>query len=213
MNERPTDITDDPDREVLERVAAGDLESFGVLVQRHEQRLVSLCERMLHHPEEARDAAQEVLIKAFRKAGSYRPRGKVYTWLYRIAVNHCLNQLRRRRLAKFLPFGDLERKDPDHDRPAFDPEDPAPSAEERLAARRRWAETRRQIDALPSSQRAVLILAKFENLSYREIAEVLEITEGAVESRLFRAMQRLRAAQEKPPKKPSKKNRDKVFQS
>ncbi len=198
MTESPQEHEHDPDRDILDRVAGGDIESFAVLVGRHEQRLVGLCERMLHHPEEARDAAQEVFLKVFRKAGTYRPRGKVYTWLYRIAVNHCLNLLRRRKLAKFLSFGEAGGTQPDYgdDHTTFDPEDSAPDAENRLASKRRWHETRRQIDALPSGQRAVLVLAKFENLSYREIAEVLEITEGAVESRLFRAMQRLRAPQE-----------------
>ncbi len=187
----------DPDRGLLERVAEGDVDSFGVLVERHERRLFALCERMLQNREEARDAAQEVFLKAFRKAGSYRPRGKVYTWLYRIAVNHCLNLLRRRRLAQFLSFGEVGGpSDADDPRPEFEPEDSAPGAEQRLEARRRWRRTRVLIDALPANQRAVLVLAKFEGLSYRRIAEVLEISEGAVESRLFRAMQRLRKAQE-----------------
>ncbi len=187
----------DPDRGLLERVAEGDIESFGVLVERHEKRLFRLCERMLQNREEARDAAQEVFLKAFRQAGSYRPRGRVYTWLYRIAVNHCLNVLRRRRLAQFLSFGDVGGPgDSDETRPDFDPEDSGPGALERLEARRRWRQTRELIDALPAGQRAVLVLAKFEGLSYRRIAEVLEISQGAVESRLFRAMQRLRKAQE-----------------
>ena len=189
----------DPDRGLLERVAEGDVESFGVLVERHEKRLFRLCERMLQNPEEARDAAQEVFLKAFRKAGSYRPSGRVYTWLYRIAVNHCLNLLRRRRLAKFLSFGEIGGpSDAEDEGPDFDPEDSAPDAEQRLAARRRWRETRELIERLPPGQRAVLVLAKFEGLSYRRIAEVLEISEGAVESRLFRAMQQLRKAQETP---------------
>ncbi len=187
----------DPDRDLLARVAGGDVESFGVLVERHERRLFRLCERMLQNREEARDAAQEVFLKAFRKAGSYRPRGKVYTWLYRIAVNHCLNLLRRRKLAQFLSFGEVGKPgDGDDDGPDFEPEDAAPDAEQGLEARRRWRQTRQRIDRLPAGQRAVLVLAKFEGLSYRRIAEVLEITEGAVESRLFRAMQSLKKAQE-----------------
>ena len=198
MTERREEPGHDPDRDVLARVAAGDVESFGVLVARHEERLFRLCQRMLHDSEEAHDAAQEVFLKAFRKAGSYRPKGKVYTWLYRIAVNHCLNLLRRRKLARFLSFGEIGRPADLEDAamPDFEPEDPAPDAAERLEARRRWQATRRQIEALPANQRAVLVLAKFEGLSYRRIAEVLEITEGAVESRLFRAMQTLKKAQE-----------------
>ncbi len=193
---RPQDP--DPDRGLLERVAEGDVESFGVLVERHEKRLFRLCERMLQDPEAAKDAAQEVFLKAFRKAGSYRPRGKVYTWLYRIAVNHCLNLLRRRKLAQFLSFGEIGGPGDADDgaRPEFEPEDTSPGVERQLEARRRWRATRELIDQLPAGQRAVLVLAKFEGLSYRQIAEVLEISEGAVESRLFRAMQRLRKAQE-----------------
>ncbi len=200
MTERPSE--GDPDRGILERVAEGDVESFGVLVERHQERLIRLCERMLGDPEAARDAAQEVFLKAFRKAGSFRPRGQVYTWLYRIAVNHCLNRLRRRRLVRFLPLADAgRRRDPDGggdgSAPALEPPDEAPDAAARLEARERWLRTRRVIDALPPGQRAVLVLAKFEGLSYRRIAETLGITVGAVESRLFRAMQRLVKAQEK----------------
>lgn len=188
----------DPDWDVLTRVAEGDVESFGVLVERHQERLIRLCERMLGDSEEARDAAQEVFLKAFGKAGSFRPRGRVYTWLYRIAVNHCLNRLRRRRLIRFLPLAEAGEARAG-DRPAADlePPDDAPDAAARLAARERWLHTRRVIDRLPPGQRAVLVLAKFEGLSYRRIAETLGITESAVESRLFRAMQRLVAAQEK----------------
>lgn len=191
MNE----LTRDPDWDVLARVAEGDTESFAVLVERHQERLIRLCHRLLGDAEAARDAAQEVLLKAFRKAGSFKPRGQVYTWLYRIAVNHCLHRLRRRKLVRFLPLSEAGTSPPgtsaDVPDSAFDPADDAPDAARRLAARERWRRTRELIDKLPAGQRAVLVLAKFEGLSYREIAETLDITEGAVESRLFRAMQRL----------------------
>lgn len=188
----------DPDAELLARVAAGDTAAFEDLVRRHQDRLLGVCQRLLGDREEARDAAQEVLLKAFRKAGSYRPRGKVYTWLYRIAVNHCLNRLRRRRVVRFLSFGALGEAggDPAAKRLPPDPVDPAPDPHAALEARRRWAATRRAIDRLPEGQRAVLVLAKLEGLAYKEIAEVLGITVGAVESRLFRAMRTLEAAQE-----------------
>ena len=185
----------DPDRGALERAAGGDHESFGVLVERHQDRLFRLCHRMLGDAEEAREATQDVFLKAFRSAASYKPRGQVYTWLYRIAVNHCLNRLRRRKIVRFLGFGDMT---PSHEEEGaeWDPADSAPGAEQRLEGRRAWAQTRELIDQLPTNQRAVLVLAKFEGLSYREIAETLDISLGAVESRLFRAMRRLVAASE-----------------
>lgn len=184
----------DPDRELLARVAGGDTEAFAPLVERHQTRLVRLCERLLGDAEEARDAAQEIFLKVFRRAGGFRPEGQVFTWIYRIAVNHCLNRLRRRRLVRFFSLsGDESETGGDR---MLDPADPAPDALAALESRRRWEATKREIDALPASQRAVLVLAKFEGLSYREIARALDITEGAVESRLVRAMRRLAAAQE-----------------
>lgn len=197
----------DPGWQSLARVAAGEAEAFGDIVAAHQDRLLRLCERLLGDPEEARDAAQETFLKAFRKAADFKPQGQVYTWLYRIAVNHCLNKLRRRKLVRFLSFGSVAGSDPEADDDAFDPPDGAPDALERLAARASWRATRRAIDQLPENQRAVLVLARFEGLSYRQIAEVLEITEGAVESRLVRAMRRLAKAQDSGPSRVTPRER------
>jgi RNA polymerase sigma-70 factor, ECF subfamily len=182
----------DPGWEALAKVAAGDTSSFASLVESHQERLLRLCERLLGDAEEARDAAQDVFLKAYRKAADVRPQGQVYTWLYRIAVNHCLNKLRRRKLVRFLRW----EAPAEGDSPAFDPPDRAAGPDAILDARRRWQATRLAIGKLPENQRAVLVLVRFEGLSYRQVAEVLGITEGAVESRLVRAMRRLEAAQE-----------------
>jgi len=184
----------DPDWELLARVAAGDGGAYEPLVERHQERLLRLCERLLGDREEARDAVQEVFLKAFRHAGGAEPRGQLFTWLYRIAVNHCLNRLRRRRIARFFSLAPASAVE--DEAVAFDPPSAAPSPERESAARERWRATRRAIDRLPDGQRAVLVLAKFEGLSYRQIATALGITEGAVESRLVRAMRRLESAQE-----------------
>ena len=181
----------DPGWQALARVAAGDAEAFSTLVDSHQERLLRLCERLLGDAEEARDAAQEVFLKAFRKAGDFRPRGQVYTWLYRIAVNHCLNRLRRRRLAQFVRLAGPEGEEGEG--PAWEPLDEAPDPAAVLAARRRWRAARAALARLPPGQRAVVVLVRFEGLSYREAAAALAITEGAVESRLVRAMRRLEA--------------------
>ncbi len=187
-------------RDALARVAAGDAEAFALVVERNEERLLRVCRRMLGDPEAARDAAQEVFLKAYRNAGRYRPRGKVYTWLYRIAVNHCLNRLRRRRVVRFLPWTGIggggaggEAGAPD-DGPAFDPPGDEPAADHRLEARQRWRRVQRALAELPDTQRAVVVLVRFEGLSYKETAEVLGVSLGAVESRLFRAMRNLESA-------------------
>jgi RNA polymerase sigma-70 factor (ECF subfamily) len=192
----PTEPTEaaavDPGWQALARVAAGDAEAFAPLVESHQLRLLRLCERLLGDAEEARDATQEVFLKAYNKAAEVKPRGQVYTWLYRIAVNHCLNKLRRRKLVRFLR---LEEPGDAEDRAPFDPPDPGADPAAILEARRRWAATQRAIARLPENQRAVLVLIRFEGLSYQQTAEVLGITAGAVESRLVRAMRRLEAAQ------------------
>lgn len=182
----------DPDWRALARVAGGDVEAFAPIVERHQARLLRVCQRLLHDADEARDAAQEVLLKAFRGAGAAKPGGALFTWLYRIAVNHCLNRLRRRSVVRFFSL----TPDESAEEPALDPADPAPDALRGLEAGRRWRRVRREIERLPAGQRAVLVLAKFEGLSYREIAGILGITEGAVESRLVRAMRTLGRAQE-----------------
>jgi RNA polymerase sigma-70 factor (ECF subfamily) len=193
----------DPGWEVLARVAAGDGDAFVHLVEGCQDRLLRLAERMLGDLEEGRDAVQEVFLKVYRKAGEVRPQGQVYTWLYRITVNHCLNKLRRRKLVRFLRWESPAEEG--GAAAAFDPPDAAPDPVASLEARERWRATRQAIAALPDNQRAVLVLARFEGLSYKQIAEVLEITEGAVESRLFRAMRRLEAAQESESSRVSRK--------
>jgi len=189
----------DPSWALLRRVAGADERAFTELVKLYQDRLLRLAERLLGEAEEARDAVQDVFLKVWRKAASAQPRGQLYTWLYRIAVNHCLNRLRRRKIVRFLRLEAPWREGSEGsegpggaagDLP-FDPPQGGADPEERLLARRRWQRTKAAIAALPANQRAVLVLARFEGLSYREIAEVLGITLGAVESRLFRAMRAL----------------------
>jgi RNA polymerase sigma factor (sigma-70 family) len=201
--------SDDLDWQLLAAAAAGDGGAFTELVQRHQDRLVRLCERVLGDREEARDAAQEVFLKAYRNAGRVEPRGQLYTWLYRIALNHCFNRMRRRKIVRFFSL-DRGRDGEEGETPPLDPVERRPDAEAELLARERWRRTRTAIDALPASQRSVLLLARFEGLSQREIAETLGITEGAVESRLVRAMRRLSEADAQDGRPHRVSERDKV---
>ena len=180
------------DWQLLSLTAEGDEEAFRDLVQRHQDRLVGLCQRLLGNREEAMDAAQEVFLKVYAKAGTLQPKGQLFTWIYRVATNHCLNRIRRRKLVQFVSL----TPDPQNDGPWLDPMDQAPDAHQTLEMKHRWQRALGEIEALPENQRVVLILARFEGLSYRQISEILKISEGAVESRLFRAMRRLQKAQE-----------------
>ena len=186
------DDTSESDWQLLSRTAEGEEDAFRQLVERHQDRLVGLCQRLLGDREEALDAAQEVFLKTYGKAGSLQPNGELFTWMYRVATNHCLNRIRRRKLAQFLSL----TPDPGAEAASLEPVDNAPDALATLESRRRWQQTLEAIGALPESQRVVLILARFEGLPYRQIGEILGISEGAVESRLFRAMRHLKGAQE-----------------
>jgi RNA polymerase sigma-70 factor (ECF subfamily) len=195
---KPADTPEGDDWQLLSRCAAGDLAAFDALVGRHQERLYRLCARVLQDREEARDAVQDVFLKLFRKAGQLRSQGQLFSLLYRIALNHCLNRLRRRRLAKFLPFASgASAPGQDEGEVAFEPADSAADPARAAQAKERWRSLRQAIVALPPGQRVVLLLARFEGLSQREIAQALDITEGAVESRLVRAMRALEKSQEK----------------
>jgi RNA polymerase sigma factor (sigma-70 family) len=165
------------DWDLLARSAAGDDDAFRVIVERHQDRLVRLCQRLLMDREDALDAAQEVFIKAYQKAGELQPRGELFTWLYRVATNHCFNRLRRRRIVRFLPFGDETHENV----ASIEPMSKSVGPDSELIAKERWQATQSAIARLP------------------ENAEVLEISESAVESRLFRAMRNLAKAQDLTP--------------
>ncbi len=190
-------LHDFDDWEILFRSVQGDGEAFPLLFERYEGRVHAVCERLLGDVDSARDATQEVFIKLFRSAANLQPRGKLFTWLYRIAVNHCLNQLRRRRLVQWLSLSENRQPGAREEQGLeWEPLDTSADPERVLELRERWQQTRKALEKLPPGQRAVLVLARFEGLAYREIAEVLGISVGAVESRLVRAMKRLLEAQE-----------------
>lgn len=194
----------DEDWELLVRAAGGEEDAATAFVERHQGRLIGLCWHSLGDREAARDATQEVFLKAFRYADRVEPRGRCFTWLYRIAINHCLNQVRRRKIARFFSLQAMGDGRDGADPTFFDPADERPDAESMLLARERWRRTRECLDRLPENQRTVVLLAKFEGLSGREIAETLGISEGAVESRLVRAMRRLAPQEESAPRFPVK---------
>ncbi len=175
--------------DLLASAAGGDSQAFAEIVEAHERRLYRLCLSMLGHPGEAEEAVQETFLKLYRKASTFTPRGQLYTLLYRMASNHCLNVLRRRKIAQFLPWPD----DSEDDRPALDPVDPRADPHRQLDDRSAWSQTAKALASLPPAQRAVVVLVKLEGLSYRETAEALGVSVGAVESRLFRAMRTLLA--------------------
>lgn len=177
------------DEILLQQAGQGDRGAFAELVARYQGPVVSFIQRYLRNldVQTAEDLAQSVFLAAWQGAGGFKPRARVKTWLYRMAINACLNERRRLRVRRQVRFEDSE--DRAGGRGMTDAETQGGSPDE---ARERQEAVRTALEALPESQRAVVVLRHYHDLPYREIAEVMEISVAAVESLLFRARQNLR---------------------
>lgn len=178
------------DAALMLRVREGDGDAFTALVRRHQDRVVSLATRYLADASEAEDLAQEVFLRVHRARETYEPSAKFTTWLHRITVNACLNQLRSRK-ARGAVSGRLP-EDPEGDGPA-EPEDPNSADPGDAVLRGELASVvRRAVDELPERQRTAILLEKYQGLSYEETAAAMEMSLPAVKSLLTRARVSLR---------------------
>ncbi len=195
-------MSEPADEELLRRHVDGDPDAFGELFRRHRDRLWAVALRTTGDPETAADALQEAMISAFRRADSFRGEARLTTWLHRIVVNSCLDQLRRSasRRAEPLPE-DLDRSAELADRGSSDPTDRVGSDQAVLAALR----------TLPEDQRAAIVLVDLEGYSVAEAAEILGCPTGTVKSRCARGRARLlpwfRARHPRPADAPAPGNR------
>ncbi|MHC4931042.1 MAG: RNA polymerase sigma factor [Planctomycetota bacterium] len=169
------------DRELVRRMRAQDPEALRLVVERYQKRVFSLIYGIVRDRHEVEDVAQEVFLKVFTRIGAFDERSKFYTWLYRVAANAAKDHVKKRSRRPAVAL-DEEVGTPDLE-PG--PGERAASAEVRLRVRE-------AIASLPPRYREVLALRELEGLSYNEIASVLKISIGTVESRLHRARARLK---------------------
>lgn len=168
------------------RFQAGDAGSFGLLAQRYERPLYALATHYLGRREDAEEVRQEALLKAYAQAASFRPDGRFRAWIYRIALNLCHDRRRRQRRLQWVRWGDAADG---NDEPVV----VAPTTDAEMDRRERSLRVRRALDRLPREQREVLVLKEFEEMKFREIAELLGCPESTVKSRLYRGLTALRA--------------------
>lgn len=176
------------DLELMLRVRGGDAQSFEELLRRYRVPLVSYFCRLLRDRALAEDLAQEVFLRVYKARERYQPDARFTTWLYRIATNLALNALRDRKPEVLL----AEEEDSEGERPIERFVDPQPSAEQQLVECDRERLIRQAVEALPPNQRAAVILHKYQEVDYRQIAGILKVSESAVKSLLFRAYETLR---------------------
>jgi len=179
------------DAEVMLRVKAGDQSAFDYLVQKYRRPLVSFMYRMAHNSAAAEDLAQEVFLRIYRSRATYEASAKFTTWLYRIATNLAVNHARDTRHER--PEVTVSLDEPDEESgTTLELPDSHLSAEQALVRRERMLAIRSKVEALPEQQKMAVIMHKYQQMDYKEIAEVLKKSESATKSLLFRAYESLR---------------------
>ena len=185
------DLTDE---KLLALAVASEPEAFGEIVRRWERRIFALCFGMLAREDEARDAAQEAFVAAYRNIGNFRGEAKVSSWLHRIAVNQCLTTKRRAR-SRSEEFLDDTTNEADRvfvAAAAFSPSNRTEQAERNVLVRQ-------AVGSLPLDLRQIVVMKEFEEMTFQEISDTLEIPLSTVKSRLYTALKQLRSKLERLP--------------
>ena len=174
--------------DLMAQVAEGDEYAFEILVRRHETPILNLIYRFIGDRTQANDLSQEVFMRVWKAAKTYKAEAKFTTWIYRITANLCLNELKSYGKRKLL-FGER----PIEEGQTLNAEsNVSPSAEDILLAEERSRQISDALQNLPENQRMALILKRYDNLSYGEIAKIMECSVSAVESLLVRAKRNLK---------------------
>jgi len=176
----------DSDFDLMLRIRQGDAESFDELLRRYRAPLVKYFCRLVRDQALAEDLAQEAFLRVYNARHRYRPDARFTTWLYRIATNLALNAIRDAR--------GRQRQDGNGEdgEASFEFVDPRASVEQKMIETDRSRMIREAIESLPENQRAAVILHKYQEVDYRQIAKILKVSESAVKSLLFRAYETLR---------------------
>jgi RNA polymerase sigma-70 factor (ECF subfamily) len=180
------------DVQLMLDVKAGDVQSFELLLRKYRTPLVNFLYRMVRDTAVAEDLAQEVFLRVYRAREDYAPSAKFTTWMFRIATNLALNSVRDNRHRQMEISIDQRAVTGEEELQPLEVPDRAPTVEQDMVARSRADMILKAIHALPEKQRAAVLLHKYQELDYDEIARVLECSESALKSLLFRAYETLR---------------------
>jgi RNA polymerase sigma-70 factor (ECF subfamily) len=179
------------DAEIMLRVREGDDSGFEYLIQKYHRPMIHFMFRMVHNQAVAEELAQEVFLRVYRSRQSYRAEAKFTTWLYRIATNLGVNHARDTKYERAAQNVYLDQPDPETGTTP-DVADLTASVEQELVKDERMRAIRQHVLALPERQRTAVLMHKYQGLDYKQIGEVLKLSESATKSLLFRAYQTLR---------------------
>jgi RNA polymerase sigma-70 factor (ECF subfamily) len=176
------EIIHDPDAELIQRTAGGDEQAFEQLVTKYERAVFNTIYRYIGNYDDVEDIAQEVFLRVWRHAGTFKGRSKFSTWLYRITANQCLSY-RSKHKQPPVSLDSIAEKGTIPD---------ALQTRTDTAQRERVQTIKKTLDELPERQRMALVLSQYEGLSYKEIAAAMKVSVSSVESLIFRARTALR---------------------
>jgi len=179
------------DSTIMLELSAGNMSGFDFLIQKYRRPIVNFMYRMVHNQAIAEELAQEVFLRVYRSRETYRAEARFSTWLYRIATNLGVNYARDNRHERVASTIYLDQTDPDTGTTP-DVADTTISAEDSLLRRERFNAIRQHVLELPERQRMAVLMHKYEGMDYKQIGDVLKLSESATKSLLFRAYQTLR---------------------
>ncbi len=179
------------DSEVMLRLRSGDMAAFDYLLARYRRPIIHFMYRMVHNESVAEELAQEVFLRVYRSRETYRAEARFSTWLYRIATNLGVNHARDTRHERAASTIYLDETDAETGTTP-DVADTTPGAEDKILRRERMAAIKQHVMALPERQKMAVLMHKYEGMDYKQIGEVLKLSESATKSLLFRAYQTLR---------------------
>jgi RNA polymerase sigma-70 factor (ECF subfamily) len=181
----------DPDVALMLRFQGGDESAFRELFQKFGPRILYYARRLVGSEARAEELTQDVFVQMYRFRHRYRPESRLATWVYKIATNVCLNELRRPERRLRIDLWGRSERDERPEGPSL-PDPNAPTAEQGASTRELSKRLESAVAALPPKQRAALLLSRVDGLAYRDVARSLGCTEGAVKALLFRATQTLK---------------------
>jgi RNA polymerase sigma-70 factor (ECF subfamily) len=181
----------DPDVGLMLRVQQGDEAAFQELFRKFSPRILQLARRFVGSAAQAEELTQDVFVQVFRFRHRYKPQSRLATWLFTIATNLCLNELRRPERQLRVDLWERRENEDGPESPSL-PDTEGPTPEEGAATRELSRRIEAAVAELPPKQRAALLLSRVDGLAYRDVGEVLGCSEGAVKALLFRATQSLK---------------------
>lgn len=173
------------DELLLRRACKGDVQAFEELMQSHESRIYAIALRMMGNREDAQDCAQEAMVRIYRAMGSFKGQSALATWICRITMNTCLDELRRRKARKVTSLDSLVDN-------GWSPTDTGDTPEEHGLRVEKQNSLNQAIQSLPDDMRAAIILRDVKGYSYDEIASILDANVGTIKSRISRGREKLR---------------------